>query len=120
MQRRHALAAILALGVGWATGAQAHSHDREKAERLQALGEVLPLQDVLAQVATDYPGQVLKMEFDEDDDACQAGEVCSNRWVYELKILQNDGRLVKIKVDAKTGQVLWVGRRPLHKKGSQR
>ncbi|MGB6241057.1 MAG: PepSY domain-containing protein [Castellaniella sp.] len=117
MQRRHVLAAVLALGGVWATGAQAHNHDREKAERLQAMGEVLPLQTVLAQVAKDYPGQVLKVEFDEDD-GCKRGETCPDRWVYELKILQDGGRLVKIKVDARTGQVLWVGRRPLHKEGS--
>ncbi|WP_323017670.1 PepSY domain-containing protein [Castellaniella sp.] len=118
MQRRHVLAAILAAGGMWATGAQAHNHDREKAERLQALGKVLPLQDVLARVAKDYPGQVLKVEFDEDDKTCQGTATC--RWVYELKILQDDGRLVKIKVDAQSGQVLWVGRRPLHREGSHR
>ncbi|WP_322998893.1 PepSY domain-containing protein [Castellaniella sp.] len=119
MQRRHMLATLLALVGTWATGAQAHDHDRdrEKAERLQAAGEVLPLQDVLARVAKDYPGQVLKVEFDEDDGDCQHSGTCTDRWVYKLKILQDQGRLVKIKVDARTGQVLWAGRRPPHDQG---
>ena len=28
------------------------------------------------------------------------------RWVYELKLLQNDGRLLKLAVDARDGLVL--------------
>jgi uncharacterized membrane protein YkoI len=120
MRRRSALALALVLGLA-AGGAQSHNHDREQAERLQALGEVLPLQDVLARVAAEYPGQVLKVEFEEaEESACPAGEACADRWVYELKILQDQGRLVKIKADARTGQVLWVGRRPPHGEGKHR
>ncbi|MGB6008552.1 PepSY domain-containing protein [Castellaniella sp.] len=123
MQRRSVLAGALALGI-WATGAQAHDHDRdrEKAERLQAAGQVLPLQDVLDRVAKDYPGQVLKVEFEEESGQgdCAGGSPCRGRWIYELKILQDQGRLVKIKVDARSGQVLWVGRRPAHAQGTHR
>ncbi|MFT0533059.1 PepSY domain-containing protein [Castellaniella hirudinis] len=105
MKRRQLLAASLALGV-FAAGAQAHSHDRETAERLQALGEVMPLQDVLALVAKDYPGQVLKVEFEEE----------KGQWIYEFKLLQGRGRLVKLEVDARNGKILSVRQRTVHDK----
>lgn len=113
MRYRSVLAGVLALGL-MAAGAQAHDHDRAQAERLLQRGEILPLQDVLARVAKDYPGQVLKVEFEEEDskEICPDEQPCRDRWVYELKILQDQGRLVKIKADAHTGQVLWAGRRP--------
>jgi len=115
MLRRGMLAAALALGL-WSTGAGAHNHDRDMAERLQALGEVRPLQAVLEQVAHDYPGQVLKVDFEreDDDDDCRA---CRGRWIYELKLLQDQGRLTKLKIDARTGETLWVGTRPLRYDG---
>ncbi|WP_345797141.1 PepSY domain-containing protein [Castellaniella sp. MT123] len=114
MRRRSVLAGVLALGL-WATGAPAHNHDRAQAERLQQLGKVLPLQDVLARVAKDYPGQVLKVEFEEEDGQgdCAGAPPCEGPWVYELKILQDQGRLIKIRVDAHTGRISSVGRRPL-------
>lgn len=115
MRCRGMLAGALAL-VLWAGGAGAHNHDRDMAERLQALGEVLPLQDVLEQVARDYPGQVLKVDFEreDDDDDCLK---CRGRWIYELKLMQDQGRLTKLKVDARTGEALWVATKPLRRGG---
>ncbi|MDY0308351.1 MAG: peptidase [Castellaniella sp.] len=113
---RHAMWAVaLALGL-WASGAGAHNHDRDMAERLQALGEVKPLQDVLAQVARDYPGQVLKVSFEQEDedDSCLK---CRGLWIYELKLLLDQGQLAKLKIDARTGETLWVGTRPLRRGG---
>ncbi len=110
------LALALATGM-WATGARAHNHDRDMAERLQAMGEVLPLQDILARIAQDYPGQVLEVEFEDDDDHCERdSRNCATRWLYELKLLQHQGRLVKLKVDARTGQILKASSRPLRGK----
>lgn len=83
---------VLALLLG-----QAHAdsdHDRARAALLA--GEVRPLTQVLAQVARTHPGQVLEVELERED----------GRWVYELKLLQNDGRLLKLAVDARDGQVL--------------
>lgn len=118
MHRRGLLAGVLALGL-WASGAAAHNHDRDAAERLQALGEVLPLQDILTRVARDYPGQVLKVEFEQDEGGhCQEpGGRAAGCWRYEFKILQDQGRLVKLEVDARTGEVVRVSTRPLRRGG---
>ncbi|MER1966040.1 PepSY domain-containing protein [Castellaniella sp. GW247-6E4] len=96
--------------------ASAHSHDQDLAGRLQAAGEVLPLQEVLGLVARDYPGQVLRVEFEDDEDCVRDARpaACPSRWIYELRILQSEGRLVKLKVDARDGRILSVKRRARH------
>jgi uncharacterized membrane protein YkoI len=44
---------------------------------------------------------VLKIEFEHDD----------GRFIYEIRLLQSDGRIVKLKVDAVDGHVLSVKRK---------
>ncbi len=69
-------------------------HDRARAA-LRA-GEVLPLSTILERVAKEQPGQVLEVELERDHD----------RWIYELKLIESSGALVKLKVDARDGAVL--------------
>lgn len=96
--------ALAALAVaGLATGAQAddrRDHDRARAA-LQA-GEILSLQQVLERVQRHHPGEVLAVELERED----------GRWVYELKLLQDGGRLVRLDVDARTAEVLRSRQRP--------
>lgn len=89
------LAALMLLALplgGRADGPR--DHDRARAA-LQA-GEVLPLTEILARVARTHPGQVLEVDLERDD----------GRWMYELRLLQPDGLLVKLKVDARDGTVV--------------
>ena len=44
----------------------------------------------------EHPGQVLEVELEQED----------GRWVYEVKLLQAGGRLMKLELDAGTGAVL--------------
>lgn len=69
-------------------------HDRAR-EALRA-GEVLPLTTILQRVAREQPGEVLKVELEREH----------GRWIYELKLIQHSGALVKLKVDARDGSVL--------------
>ena len=57
-------------------------------------GLILPFKDVLVQQP--YPGQMLEAELDDEDGI----------FVYELKILSNDGRVVEAVYDARTGELL--------------
>ena len=91
--RRLALAALLC-GIGAAARASADDHEQARAA-LQS-GEVLPLQQLLGRVAREHPGQVLELELERDRE----------RWIYELKLLQPGGQVVKLKVDARSGAVL--------------
>lgn len=81
--------------------ARADDDDHELARRALEQGQVLPLRSVLDRLEREMPGQVLKVEFERDD----------GRFVYKIRLLQPDGRLAKLKVDAVDGRVLGVKRR---------
>ena len=51
---------------------------------------------MLAGLEREHPGQVLEVELERDD----------GRWIYEVKLLQAGGRLVKLELDAASGAVL--------------
>jgi len=87
------LCALLAL---CAMPARADKRDHDLARQALQAGTVLPLRAILDIVEARYPGQIMEVEFDHDD-----GE-----FEYELKVLQADGRLIKLKLDARNGQVL--------------
>jgi len=78
------------------TPAHADRRDHDLARQALQEGTVLPLRAILDIVEARYPGQVMEIEFEHDDGAFE----------YELKVLQADGRLIKLKLDARTGQVL--------------
>jgi uncharacterized membrane protein YkoI len=69
---------------------------QERARQAVAAGQILPLRDVLERVGKSYPGQVMEVELEGEN----------GRWVYEVKLLQADGRLIKLKLNAKTAEVL--------------
>jgi len=105
--RRLSLPVLLALTLGlWAfTGEGAHlhaeKHDHELARQALQQGQVLPLRTVLEKVERDYQGQAIKVEFEHDD----------GRFIYEIRLLQAGGRMVKLTVDAVDGKVLEVKQR---------
>ena len=90
-----ALAATLAIGPG---PGRADESDHEQARQALQAGKVLPLRAVLDIVERDYPGQVMKVEFEEDDGI----------YLYEIRLLQPGGNLVKLKIDARDGSVLGI------------
>ena len=70
--------------------------DHERARAAVEAGEVMPLAKVLERLATSHPGQVLEVELERDD----------GRWLYEVRLLHRDGRLMKLELDARTAKVL--------------
>lgn len=92
--RTAAFALVLAAAMA-ATGAQGSSdHDRAR-DAVQA-GQVLPLKTVLERLEREHPGQVLEVELERDD----------GRWIYEVKLLQPGGQRVKLKLDARTAELI--------------
>jgi uncharacterized membrane protein YkoI len=75
--------------------------DHERARAAVQAGQVLPLPILLERLQRTHPGQVLELELDREN----------GRWVYELRLLQANGHLLKLEVDAGTAQVLEVRRR---------
>lgn len=80
-----------------AVGHAGESHDHDRARQALEAGEILPLARVLERVEQRYPGQVIDVELERDHDG---------RWIYEVKVLQRGGSLIKLKVDARDGTVL--------------
>ena len=74
--------------------------DHDDALQALAAGQIQPLPHILQRVARVYPGQVLEVELEQEAAA----------WIYEVKVLQAGGRLVKVVVDARTGKVLGTDR----------
>lgn len=83
-----------------AAAPQTHADD-DHLDRLRDAvnrGEVMPLSKLQDEVRHAFPGEIIKVELDEDDD----------RFIYEFKVLKANGRLVEIEMDAKDGRVLDV------------
>lgn len=75
----------------------AHELARQALEQ----GRVLPLRTVLDKIERSYQGQALKVEFEQND----------GHFLYKIRLLQSDGRMVKLKVDAMDGRVLEIKRK---------
>lgn len=82
----------------WPPGPAYRGHDqaREAVRR----GEALPLREVLRRLRHDYPGRVLRVQFEYDDRF--------GVWVYDIRMLFDENRLLRLKVDALTAEVLAV------------
>lgn len=108
LARRNLLAglALLCLTPAGTWAGDKDDHDRARAA-VQA-GEVLPLQMLLERLQRSHPGQVLELELEREE----------GRWIYEIKLLQPDGQLVKLEVDAATAQVLALKRKDKDKSKS--
>lgn len=86
------LAAMAAVPVG-------ADSDQDRARAAVQSGQVLPLRTVLERLEREHPGQVLEVELEQQEHD-------GGRWVYEIKLLQGGGRLLKLELDASTGEVL--------------
>lgn len=94
--------AVLATALSGAPVARADGRDdHEQARAAMLAGEVLPLPALLERLQRSHPGQVLELELERDD----------GRWVYEVRLLQPDGRLLRLDVDARTAEVLRARRK---------
>lgn len=110
LARRSLLAglALLCLASAGAWAGDKDDHDRARAAVLA--GEVLPLPTLLERLQRSNPGQVLELELERSDE----------RWIYEIKLLQPDGQLVRLEVDAATAQVLTLKRKDKPKPDTRR
>lgn len=68
----------------------------DKVWELKQSGKVMPLEDLIKQVRRDYPGRIIEIELDDED----------GRYIYELELVDENGVVWDLDVDAKTGQVL--------------
>lgn len=90
-------AGVLALALWPVSGPLASERaDHDQARQAMEAGHILPLQTVIQRLARERPGHLLEVELERK----------GTRWVYEIKLLEPNGRLVKLKLDARTGALL--------------
>jgi uncharacterized membrane protein YkoI len=92
------LAILAGILIHPATGVRAadRDHDQEQARRALEAGEIVPLDQILEEVQRRYAGTVVELELTPED----------GRWVYEVELLAADGRLLTLRIDAKSKQLL--------------
>jgi len=96
MIHRRRLAALLAgaLLAAAPLAPAAGDHDEHKAaEAALARGDARPVHELLQRVRSNFPGSVLKIELEREED----GEV---PWVYEVKLLTPRGDVLELDYDA--------------------
>ena len=90
--------ACLFLLVAWMSApVRAEAPDHDRARSAVEAGQIRPLQDILAEVRRRVPGRMLDARLQQN-----------GQWVYQVILLQANGQVVAVTVDARTGQVLGV------------
>ena len=69
--------------------------DAERAREGVEAGRYVPLEDIIRDARQRYPGRIVEVELEDDDE-------------YEIEILQADGTKVELEYDARTGELLDV------------
>lgn len=86
---------VLALVATSPAGAQ-ERRDHERARAALEAGQIRPLSELLAVVERRYSGRVIEADLERDD----------GQWLYEFKILPQNGRVFTVELDAATGNLL--------------
>jgi len=95
LARSSVLPVALAVLLAGATALRADDDDHELAHRLLSEGRILPLAGVVENVLAQVPGEMLEVEFENEDGT----------YVYEVKVLRPDGRVQEVEADAATGKI---------------
>lgn len=74
----------------------ASGSDQDRARAALQAGEVLSLRTILERIERDQPGQVIEAELERK----------GGRWIYELKLVQTGRQLIKLEIDASSGEIL--------------
>lgn len=88
----------LPLSLALLAAAAAADGDHDRARAALERGEVLPLSAILDAARAEVAGHVIEVELERD----------GGRWLYELEVVTEAGRLVEMEIDGATGRVLEV------------
>jgi uncharacterized membrane protein YkoI len=89
---------IALFGTLAAYGTARADDDLDRLRDAVSRGDVMPLSALQSRLRERFPGEIIGVELDEDD----------GRFIYEFRVLQVDGRLLDIEMDARNGRVLEV------------
>jgi uncharacterized membrane protein YkoI len=89
---------LAALMLAAASPSRAHDDDHERRDavrRASEAGEVLPLSEILRKLRGQVAGDVTGIDV----------ERAHGRWRYEFRVIDRNGRVLEVVVDAKSGAV---------------
>jgi uncharacterized membrane protein YkoI len=78
--------------------------DHDRARQAMEAGNILPLSTIIKQLERAYPGQFLEVELEHEDD----------RWLYEIKLMRDNGALIKLELDASNGEIIRIKGRDIN------
>jgi uncharacterized membrane protein YkoI len=84
--------ALLAGGTAFASERMRHNEILQ----LREGGQIMAMEEIMTRAREAQPGHLIEAELDQED----------KRYVYELKILDAQGRVHELEMDAATGEVL--------------
>jgi uncharacterized membrane protein YkoI len=87
--------AFSALPVGGPPLAGPRDHDHDRVRQAVIRGEIRPLAEILESVRDRLPGEITGVEIE------RKGE----HWVYEFRVVDGNGRLFDVYVDAASGAI---------------
>jgi len=90
---------VASMSFGFADHERDYDHDRVK--RLRDRGEILPLTKIIKNATQERSGRLIEAELEFEQ----------GRYLYELELLDERGRLWKLYYDAKTGQQVKLKRK---------
>lgn len=70
--------------------------DHDVAKQLRDADKIKPLEMILRQYSEHYPGQILEVEL----------ETAHEQYIYQIELLDQQGIIWKLTVDATTGELL--------------
>jgi hypothetical protein len=70
--------------------------DHDRARAIQQHGEILSLERILRGARARHSGRLLESELEETD----------GRYIYEVELVDEQGRVWEMKLDARTGEIL--------------
>jgi uncharacterized membrane protein YkoI len=77
-------------------GGHEAEQDQETAQRLTQQGDILPLERILEQARQHRDGRILETELERE----------YGRYLYEIELLDETGRVYEMKFDAATGELI--------------
>lgn len=75
-----------------------YEEDHRRARHALERGEIMPLGELFESVTSIIPGEIVDIEFEKKDGV----------WVYEFYVVDNNGNLLEVLIDASTGSVLKI------------
>lgn len=88
--------ALIGLGTFLPGVASRADQSADKARQLQQQGDILPLEQIIDLAMAVKQGQILETDLELDD----------GRYVYELEILDANGQVWEVELDAQTGELV--------------